>query len=75
MDLGQWALASLFRTGHDLARYVLDTIDVKKGGRIAMPHFIHKDNFIALRKGCESYLFFYDDDDVPDTSSNKLPRF
>ena len=29
-----------------------------------MPPFIHKDNFIALRKGCESYLFFYDDHDA-----------
>jgi len=29
-----------------------------------MPRFIHKDNFIALRREGESYLFFYDDEDA-----------
>jgi hypothetical protein len=39
-------------------------VNVETSRRNAMPHFIHKDNFIALRKGCESYLFFYDDEDT-----------
>ena len=29
-----------------------------------MPHVIHKENFIALRKADETFVFFYDNDDA-----------